>query len=237
MPRPTRAVPEVTIGTNAVTTIVVAGSTCALGWVIDFDGTTTLDVLANGAMDPAYAAQNRFELPLAAYPGKDALLRAQLLLPGFSVRASWVVQISRLEHPVARLRWMDGDQLDAVEACNVAIELASGWREPTEACEVREAPVEAKALGTGGTFTFVLAGWDVEFNGVACGHVDDETFFYAADPSCASEADSSTETVSVEFPSAMANDVWTLAIDACGVGGPTANARLCGTWYVNVAVH
>lgn len=233
MPRPTRAVPEITIGTNAATTIVVAGSTCALGWVIDFDGRTTLDVLANGAMDPAYAAQNRFELPLAAFPGRDALLRAQLMLPELSVRASWAVEIDRLEHPIGKLHWLDNQVTTAVEGCDVAIETATGWREPTDACDVRETPFDEKTMGLHSNFTFELSGWDVELNGFACGHAVDEAFVYA-EPSCEGTVDNHRGVITVDFTAAVANEVWTLAIFACGTGGPTGDAALCGTWYANV---
>lgn len=220
------------------TAIRIDGARCALAWVIDFDGTTTIDVLANGDMDPIRAAQNRFELPLGDNPGRESLLRAQLLFAGFSIRASWGVKVARTEHPTAEVHWLDDDpqtEADirtAAEGCFVLIQYDSGWREPDHACSDDEPILDAEPVNRTAAFRFFLGQWMVSLTGITCGHGVDATFV-PDDAGCGWTFDDVTSVVSVEFPASFAKGPWTLAIDGCGYNGPVFG-QLCGTWYTGV---
>ena len=222
----------VEVGLGDGSAIVIDGARCALAWVIDYGATTTIDVVANGSMDPTRSAQNRFELALADNPGRQSQVRAQLLFPGFSIRASWNVEVERLFHPAGELHWVDGAISIAVEGCFTTIAYANGWREPTDACVRRGQPEPPKAVGLAMGFQLMLGGWTVEYGGLSCGHGLDEV--YVADVTCAATIDDAGAVMSVNLPPDMEKGVVTLAIDACAVDGPILNAQLCGTWYTLV---
>ena len=225
----------VSVGLGAGTAIVIDGARCALAWVIDYGVGTTIDVVSNGSMDPARSAQNRFELALADNPGRRTPLRAQLLFPGFSIRASWNVEVERLFHPAGELHWEDGTVSIAVEGCFTTVTYANGWREPTDVCESRgqlDAPkLVARPVGV----PLILSGWPVDYGAVTCGHGIDDAFV-PDDDGCLWTINTARTVVSVDFSDSFETGVWTLAIDACALDGPILGAQLCGTWYTLVRV-
>jgi hypothetical protein len=218
------------------TAIVIDGARCALAWVVDFDATMTIDVVANGPMDPARAAQNRFALALGENPGRQSRLRAQLVFPGLTVRASWDVRVAPSDHPMARVHWLEGSVAGAVEGCSVGVEFMNGWREPTDACEPSVLPAgDGKTRRGTGAFRFTLEGWEVGFGAVSCG-MGIEGTFVPDETGCAFTADDPGGVVTVDFPPSFVGKGLTLAIDACGINGPIPAAVICGTWYASVNV-
>jgi hypothetical protein len=235
---PTPSVPEsVEIGEGDATAIVIDGARCAYAWVIDFDGMTTIDVVSNGAMDRNRSAQNRFVLGLADNPGRESLLRAQLLFPGFSIRASWAIRVNSPGHPEAELHWLDHDLRGAVEGCFVEVQYGNGWREPGRDCTGREGPMDVKPVraSQSASFQFVLPEWTVAITGLGCGHGFDDSFS-TQENACEFTVDDASAMVTVAFPATIAKGQWTLAIDACGFDGPIPSATVCGTWYAAVKV-
>lgn len=218
------------------TAIVIDGARCALAWVIDFDATTTIDVVGYGATDSARAAaQNRFEVPLSDNPGRESLLRAQFVFPAFSIRATWNVQVARPEHPKAVLQWLDGDVQAAVESCFVAFQYETGWQETTGDCVGGEPPRDVKSVRERALFRFSMGDWPFSLGGVSCGHGMDDAYV-PDDIGCAWTRNEADGVITVDLPPSLAKGPWTLAIDACAFNGPIYGASLCGTWYACIKV-
>jgi hypothetical protein len=235
---PTSGEPQsvpVAIGDEAA--IVIDGARCALAWVIDLDAATTIDVVGYGATDSARpAAQNRFEVPLSNNPGRDSLLRAELVFPGFSIRATWNVQVARPEHPKAVLQWLDGDVQTAVESCFVAFQYETGWQETTGDCRGAEPPPrDAKSVHERALFRFSMGDWPFSLGGISCGQGMDDAYV-PDDIGCAWTRNEANGVITVDLPPSLAKGAWTLAIDACAFNGPIYGASLCGTWYAGIKV-
>lgn len=245
VPRPTSAgfpVPSLQqertdVPVDVTTEIWVEGAVCAVAWQIDLVDEQTLDVVQNAARDPAYASQNRFQLLLGAHTGGQFELRAVFEFPTLVARASWPIRILPVERPVAVLR-TKGEDLQAVEGCDVTLTLATGWTNSLNPCvdDVEEPPGDAALVKRGEQLEFEILGWNTDYGALACGRLTGQSFFAARERDC-SLGELVVSPFAFEAPSERGR--WTLAMSACGsqagraVGGLN---RVCGTWYANIVV-
>jgi hypothetical protein len=74
----------------------IEGGACAVSWTIDVAAYVAIDVLQqvdNPGRIPGLASQNRFRLVLASHQGRTLDLRATLVFPDFTTRASWPIRV------------------------------------------------------------------------------------------------------------------------------------------------
>ena len=217
--------------------IWVEGAVCAVAWRIDLVDEQTLDAVENTARDPAYASQNRFQLLLGAHTGGDFELRAVFDFPTLVARATWPIRIVPVERPVAVLH-TKGEDLQAVEGCDVTLTLATGWTNSLNRCvdDVAAPPGDAALVKRGERLELEIIGWTTDYGALACGHLAGQSFFATRERDC-SLGELEVPPFAFEAPSQRGR--WTLAMSACSsqagraVGGLN---RVCGTWYANIVV-
>ena len=217
--------------------LYTVGDVCALAWqiaLVDSDGSIAIETVENPKADPGFAQQNRFELPLWQYRGRDYELEALLTFPNAIVRATWPVRLLPFELPRPSL--MAGSRPIAVEpGCDLQLSLGSGGREPVDPCDASVAaapPVSTVNVGQPLTFGF-SEGWGITPFAAACGQLTEVEFIPETDCEIPIEAIDQ----SARFAAADVAGTWTVGIAACATQqlSDTYN-EVCGTWYATVRV-
>ena len=216
---------------------VITGA-CAVAWriflvAVDGSDATQIAFQTNADRDPAYARQNRFQLPLANVfvPDGPLELRARLSFPGLDVVATWQVVIVPFDRPEPLLRVRDtGRPIVMVEGCNVVMTLRNGQRDgPACPDDLSEALPVSTALQPGTGLVFGLEGWSVTEAVVICGGQSGLEFVAVPQPGCWQEPQEAVVFVAPE------PDDWAVAVSACAVGFTQfASNRICGTWYAAI---
>lgn len=228
---------------DVISEVWIVGGACANAWDVGLIAGDTLNRVANPALDPAIAAQNRFGVVLAPYGGRDAILRADLYFPDLAVRALWRISVEPFERPVARFQDEDDPQ-SIVEGCDVELTLGNDYEYPRNpACtdDLPFEPADRLTVKLDENLEFGLGDWEVSNAVLVCGHLSGTSFVAEPEPGCFLEASGrSTQGRSITFPALPADldeGSWTLAISACALKGAlVVTNRICGTWYANVEV-
>lgn len=239
---PIESIPgPIPVPVDVISEVWIAGGACATSWDLGLFGGEVLDQHFNPSLDPAIAAQNRFNLILAPYAGRDALLRADLFFPELAVRATWRIAVQPFERPAAFLQGEHDPEL-LVEGCGVQLVLGNGYEYPTDETCTDDLPFEPTgtlALERDSRLVFgFIGGWDVQNAVLTCGRLSGTTVVAQPEPGCFVEQVPGTGP-SVRFPELprdLEAGVWLVAISACATSGSLGANHLCGSWYAKVDV-
>jgi len=231
---------RVDIRSDVVAEVWTAGRACAVGWTIEIVGPAFLDVLqlmGNPRREPSLASQNRFRLVLASYAGQSVDLRATLVFPDFTVRATWPIRVLSFVPPTG-LFSAGLEPIRTVGGCDVELTLGNGWVAPREPCTGDVAADLGEpflvAPGQRLKFRFDHEDWQIDDAGVNCGHLSGRQF--VTEPDCGLGSPERAQ-FSFTFAAPPGPGVHTLAILTCGTQLlADARNRLCGTWYASVKV-
>ena len=234
-PGPSIPTERTVVPVDVNTEIWIEDGVCALAWTIDLVDDHGLEVIPNTTRNPAYAAQNRFDLELGAHPAGDHDLRAELVFPTLVARITWPLRIQTIGAPTAVVRARDV-AIRAVEGCDVSMTLATGWSNALNPCadDVGEPP-RAAPVQPGERLAFELEDWRMDWGGVTCGRLLGQSFFPGPEAGCTVDVDPALPF----FTAPSRPGRWTLAMSACGSHDGSAVAtltRLCGTWYATIVV-
>jgi len=234
MPPPTA---PVDVRVDAAPVLSTMGDVCALAWQIDVadsGGAILVTGVDNPDLDPGYAQQNRFAVPLWPFRGHEYLLEALLTFPDSVVRATWPIRIAEFALPVASLRAGNGS-IETNPGCDVLISLDDGEVEELNPCDrsVAAAPSVVR-VDSGASLTFSFSdGWETAVGAVSCGQLSGLQFVAEADCDIPFEATDRSAT----FEAAEVPGEWTVAIAGCATQQlADAYNEVCGTWYATVRV-
>ena len=227
---------------DASAEIWIGGGSCAVAWNVALVGASfllphVLEDVPNAELDPAVAAQNRFQIFVAPYTG-DHQLRAVLVLENVAVRATWSIRVPPLEPPTVTL--LAGDrEIPTVIGCDARQRLVNDWEEALNPCtrDVPREPDRWTAVAPGEQLDFALEGWAATDTTVYCGQLMERRFTPRTDPSCLIPQDPLV--AGLRFSAPQEPGQWTLAIYECATRIRIVGRgfeELCGTWYANVRV-
>ena len=232
-PTPDSRERPIEIAADATTSLWIGGDACAQAWHISLSATEAdrlipIELRSNPELDPDFASQNRFDLPLSQHRLQrgDLRLRAALVFPGMELVATWPIRFLPFERPFPRLLVAGEDRsFPTVEGCGILITFRNGSEEAhCVAAEVDPLP-KAIRLEAGTQLQLTFDGWTVTDSRTTC-----RTPLPSRDPpDCWGEPQDD-----VQFAAPRAGD-WIVETAACAVEGSTVDAnRICGTWLVHV---
>jgi hypothetical protein len=237
--------PDVSVRPDVITELWIEGGACALEWSIELIDHVSragfvLSEAHNPAMDPGYAAQNRFNVSLGMGEhraiGHDVQFGGVFVFRTMIVRAFWRLRIGELDRPYPQL--LPTEQFGrtvATEGCDVTMSLGNGYVEGTNPpCDTDLTfPLEQGVLvEAGDMLNFVFSGWTPSGFVVQCGDTVDVDFAEWHWSDCWS-----ANPVGRPFPAPEFTGERTLAFATCATqDGSNAENRICGTWYMRVEV-
>jgi len=231
---------RVEVPMEAVTQIVMPDSRCALEWYISMKADDdpvpiVLESVANKALDPSIAAQNRFDLVVAPNTGSFDL-RGIFLLKDVGIRATWLIHVPELAPPGVHL--MAGEnEVPTVLGCGAARRLANGYEVNLNPCfgDVEKRPPSPTDLAPGDVLSFTIDGWLPNDISVVCGQLPGNQFLAEAD--CVPTVELRDSEIVFAVPDEPGG--WTPWIATCATPGPSfynADGEICGIWYANIRV-
>jgi hypothetical protein len=240
---PSPAQARVDVPSDAITDLWIVGASCANQWTIEllgddpslFNTVGVLGSVTNLALEPAYAAQNRFPLSLAPYGGNDLTLSATLESRAFSILVTWPIRVLPMDGPVGFLHAGNGTGASATEGCDVVMQLGNGWENQSGDCDASmpEKPIDWLTVAPSDPLEFALEGWDITGSALACGHLDGLAFLVDEQAGCLREP-AGTPTIQLAAPTQAGE--WILAISVCAIRVTVQTNTICGTWYADVDV-
>jgi hypothetical protein len=227
---------------DEVVEIWIGGNSCAVAWNIalvetGFPTTRILETVSNQQLDPAIAAQNRFQVFVAPFTG-DHQLRAILFLENVAVRATWSIHVPALEPPTVTLTAGDRE-IPTIIGCDVRQRLVNEAEQALSPC-TRDVPRDLDrwvGITPGEQLDFQIEGWAATDTTVYCGQLAERRFAPRSDPSCLIPRDPLS--AGLRFLAPEEPGAWTLAIFECATRISAVGRgfeELCGTWYANVRV-
>ncbi len=166
--------PEVHARSGDLVRIIVDGEACAVRWNIELfnvetGDTTTVDVISNPADDPAYAAQNRWTIPVVG----NRILTATLRFPGgLEIVRTWRVTVDPFTAPALYLVGSDGRRFQASAGCGLSVRLSNGYEAGDDCGSIGYAPgPEALMVRAYRVIHLDLPGWQIISWGASCGRV------------------------------------------------------------------
>jgi hypothetical protein len=228
-----RAQAMVVVPSDVHTELWIEDGACANAWSITIDGLDA-GTIVNAALDPAVAAQNRFELSLPPFAGREVVLRARLVFPRLLLDTVQAIRVEPYADPVARVA-ADG-LVQPVEGCDVVVTLGNGY-EADQGCtdDLPYPPDDVLVVDAGTRISFELLGWTLMGATTTCGHLSGLAFVAEPEPGCYAELEVDPDGASAGFTPAFEGR-WTLAISACALETAQLANRVCGTWFAEVLV-
>jgi hypothetical protein len=167
--------PVVIVALGEPVEIQVAGDACATSWdirVVNLEGLGTIeqDVQLNLGESPAYAAQNRWRLPV---PVGDFALVADLQFGlDVSVHREWQIEGLGFIVPEAFLVDGDGNRVLVLPGCGPTIHLANGYS-ATDNCDSPGYPdgLDVLQVQAWSAVNLEIPGWTITALDGACGHL------------------------------------------------------------------
>ncbi|MBI2763345.1 MAG: hypothetical protein HYX54_06295 [Chloroflexi bacterium] len=155
--------------------MIVDGEACAVSWVIDLLDSesgvgTVIDSISNEADDPAFAAQNRWDL---AITGRSGILTADLRFRGgLRVIRTWNLVADPFDVPALFLIGPSGTRFEASAGCGLGLELSNGYQAADSCGSIGYKPgPEALRVQAYRTIHLDLPGWQILSWGASCGRV------------------------------------------------------------------
>ena len=236
--------PRVTVRPDVVTELWIDGGACALDWSIELIDVVTeeawvLDAAHNARADPAYAAQNRFnvsaDMGRHRSIGHDVQFGGVFVFRTMVVRAFWRLRIQPLDPPAPSLvSGSSAAPIALIEGCDVRLRLGNGFEERRRTCagDLSLPPEDWRPVRVGDMLDLTFDGWTPQSLFVICGRLSGLAFIAEPLPGCWLEPPTGTPFQVPDLPGR-----WTLALSACASqDGSNAANQVCGTWYANVEI-
>lgn len=229
---------RIEVRADALTQLWIDDGSCAVSWTIELVDFGVLDTIDNPSMDPALAAQNRFDLILPPDVDGDLDLKARLTFPDTTLLVTWPVHLTPLPRPRAELRW-GGVDIPLVEGCDLYLFVMNRYDYPLTGCEgtLSNPPPDAVAVRAGKEATFSIPGWVIDSYGdIVCIDVGDG--FVEPHPGACTFSplvDAGVLTFGQSFGPADPKGTWLLQLQGCANTYPSGGgSQVCGTWYANI---
>jgi hypothetical protein len=230
---------RIDVRADALTQLWIGDGSCAVSWTIELVDWGVLDMIDNPAMDPALAAQNRFDLIFPPDLDGDLDLAARLTFPDMTLRATWPLRVTPLPRPNAELRW-GGVDVPLIEGCDLFIWVVNRFEYPLTGCEgaLSSDPHAAVGIQAEKQATFSIPGWPIDSYGdVVCAR-DSRGLIEQRPDVCSFSPlieDGVLKFSSVPRGPAEPSGTWLLVISGCGNNSTSGGgSQVCGTWYANV---
>lgn len=221
--------------------IWLAGATCANAWTIRV-GSELIDAQGNPGLDPAYAAQNRFELYLAPNGGTVTDLEAELIFPAMVVRATWPLIINPYPVPEAFFATDRGERWGAIQGCDlqVSTQVATfGIRSGCQGSLSSTGERPAMGVRSRAALTFEIEGDQFSSAFVSCGVVHGLDYVATPAAGCVEGeyySGQGSDAGVIRFTGPANGGIWTIAVVTCASPAVGGNESICGTWYADVQV-
>jgi len=99
IPKPNTPIPNVEVPAGSVVEIFIESGRCALSWHVGLADGTDLLLQLNPGLDPGYAAENQFQVPLDGFAPGVATLQVDLVFAEGATLNEWRLHLEPAASP------------------------------------------------------------------------------------------------------------------------------------------